>query len=108
MFEFMCAQTPYKMRGLITGYTTFFFILSIALGVVIRRVIEVIYANDKNHLSIACMSTATCLSLIGLILHCILSSWYKMRVRDDQYCVQRVVEEVYDRYLSNAANSRSP
>ncbi len=40
------------------------------------------------------------ISLLGFILYCLLASWYKRRVRDEEYNAQTVVEEVYDRYLS--------
>ena len=40
------------------------------------------------------------ISLLGFILYCLLASWYKRRVRDEDYNAQTVVEEVYDRYLS--------
>ena len=41
--------------------------------------------------------------LIGFILYCFVARWYKVRVRDEEYSPQRVVEEVYDRYLTAAA-----
>ncbi len=40
------------------------------------------------------------ISLLGFILYCLLACWYKRRVRDEEYNSHRVVEEVYDRYLS--------
>ncbi len=42
----------------------------------------------------------TVLSVVGFVVYCLLACWYKMRVRDEEYDVHRVVEEVYDRYLS--------
>ena len=36
-------------------------------------------------------------------MFCVVAHWYKMRVRDEDYSPQRVVEEVYDRYLTDAA-----
>ena len=47
------------------------------------------------------VKTLTC--LIGFLLFCVVARWYKMRVRDEDYSTQRVVEEVYDRYLTAAA-----
>ena len=42
------------------------------------------------------------------ISFCVVAHWYKRRVRDEDYSPQRVVEEVYDRYLTAAAaQSRS-
>ncbi len=40
------------------------------------------------------------MSLLGFILYCVLARWYKRRVRDEDYNAHRVVEEVYDRYLT--------
>ena len=40
---------------------------------------------------------------IGFLLFCVVACWYKIRVRDEDYSTQRVVEEVYDRYLTAAA-----
>ncbi len=37
----------------------------------------------------------SCTSLFGIVLYCLLACWYKRRVRDEEYCTQRVVEEVY-------------
>ena len=48
------------------------------------------------------------LAVVGFLLFCVVARWYKMRVRDEGYSPQRVVEEVYDRYLTAAAaQSRS-
>ena len=43
------------------------------------------------------------LFFIGFLLFCVVVRWYKLRVRDDDFSTQRVVEEVYDRYLTAAA-----
>ena len=45
------------------------------------------------------------LNSIGFILHCVLAHWYKRRVRDQDYPVHRVVEEVYNRYLSHTRST---
>ncbi len=36
------------------------------------------------------------ISLLGFILYCLLARWYKRRVRDEEYNVHRVVEDIYD------------
>ena len=43
--------------------------------------------------------------LIGFLLFCVAACWYKKRVKDDDYSPHRVVEEVYDRYLTAAAEA---
>ena len=96
--EFVCAQAPYNMRGLLTGYISFITTISMSFGVLIFYIFELectIPSCTVIHGSISMF-----LSLVGFILYCVLARWYKMRVRDEDYSPQRVIEEVYDRYLS--------
>ncbi len=81
---FACAQSPYNMRGLLAGFALLLHVSSFFLG--------------EGFFSITVMVAIT---LFGFILYCLLARWYKRRIRDEQYDVHRVVEEVYDRYLSN-------
>ena len=97
LLEFVCAQSPYSMRGLLTGFAVLIIFSIVLLNALVNDIlIEISYA-DIFH-----VSTQTALSLVGFILHCVLAHWYKMRVRDEDYSPHRVVEEVYDRYLSQA------
>ena len=115
LLEFVCAQSPYNMRGLLTGCAVFMMITSLALGTLIQALIYQPYNKDvckktvivrmvTDHRSREVCQRAgiAALSLIGFILYCVLAHWYKRRVRDEDYPVHRVVEEVYDRYLSHA------
>ena len=90
IFEFLCAQSPYNMRGLLTGYMILLFVFAISLNDLMKD----IGTGVKLY-------TSTALSMIGLVLYCLLARWYKRRVRDEDYNAHRVVEEVYDRYLSH-------
>ena len=96
VLEFVCAQSPYNMRGLLTGFATLITFSSISLSSLLKFVIPELQAYSIIHSSIL-----TALSLVGFILHCVLGHWYKRRVRDEDYSPHRVVEEVYDRYLSH-------
>ncbi len=95
LFEFVCAQSPYKMRGLLLGYAVSMYIVSLSIHIAINSAFD-----DRQFTAVAKNSSLTALSLIGFVVHCLLGCWYKMRVRDEEYNVHRVVEEVYDRYLS--------
>ncbi len=97
-FQFVCAQSPYNMRGLLAGYTTFIHTLPILVGIFVYQVIK--YVCTEAYEDVVHTSVAAALSLVGFVLHCLLASWYKRRVRDEDYNAHRVVEEVYDRYLS--------
>ncbi len=101
VIEFVCAQSPYKMRGLLIGCAGICVLPPFFLGRVLNGLFEENIVCKKEYYPViqSCFSAAV--SLIGFILYCFIARWYKMRVRDEDYDVHRVVEEVYDRYLSS-------
>ena len=102
LLEFMCAQSPYNMRGLLLSSVIPIVFFSGAIGSVIGY-----FLQDKICTQSWCLlipfSVKTVLCSIGFLLFCVVAHWYKKRVRDEDYSPQRVVEEVYDRYLTAAA-----
>ena len=99
MLEFVCAQSPYNIRGLLAGCTVLLLVFWFSFGAL---VFWLFYALcDRAYSFTAESSFTTISSLVGFILHCVLAHWYKRRVRDEDYPAHRVVEEVYDRYLSH-------
>ena len=95
ILEFVCAQSPYNMRGLLTGCTFFVTLTSISSGNFMLDTDPIIKMG-----TITRNTVSTGIGLLGFILYCVLARWYKMRVRDENYSPHRVIEEVYDRYLS--------
>ena len=87
MLEFICAQAPYNMRGMFGGWILFTMVCSASLR-----------SLTKISLTLYEINAGIC--LISFVLYCLLARWYKRRVRDEEYNVHRVVEEIYDRYLS--------
>ena len=96
---FACAQSPYNMRGLLAGFAFLLHTSSLGLGELLFSV--AIKLCDKSYNYIIYSSVMVAIILFGFILYCLLARWYKRRVRDEEYNAHRVVEEVYDRYLSN-------
>ena len=96
--EFVCAQAPYNMRGLLTGYITFITVIPTLFGVLILHIFKL--ECTMPSCTVIRTSISMVLSLVGFILYCVLARWYKTRVRDEDYSPHRVIEEVYDRYLS--------
>ncbi len=96
---FACAQSPYNMRGLLAGFAFLLHVSSSALGEVFFSMTIKLCDNCYNY--IIYTSVMVAITLFGFILYCLLARWYKRRVRDEEYNVHRVVEEVYDRYLSH-------
>ena len=102
LLEFMCAQSPYNMRGLLLSSVIPIGILSGAIGFVVGYFLQYKICTQSRCLLIP-FSVKTVLCFIGFLLFCVVAHWYKRRVRDEDYSPQRVVEEVYDRYLTAAA-----
>ena len=105
LLEFMSAQSPYNMRGLLLSSAMYFVISSFGLGSVIGQSSHHSLQSTCKQLwcSLVMISVKSVLCLIGFLLFCVVARWYKRRVRDDDYSTQQVVEEVYDRYLTAAA-----
>ena len=108
VLEFMCAQSPYHMRGLLVSFllplTATSYLVSMRVGVALRHNV----CSTHMQCSLISFSVKIVTCFIGFLLFCVVARWYKMRVRDEDYSPQRVVEEVYDRYLTAAAaQSRS-
>ena len=100
LLELMRAQSPYNMRGLMVS---FIFPLSFLSQIVDIVVSDVILFSAQSLCILISFSVKTLTCFIGFLLFCVVARWYKMRVRDEDYSAQRVVEEVYDRYLTAAA-----
>ena len=104
--EFMCAQSPYNMRGLVVSFILPLTTLSNIVDGKIGDAIEFKLCSAQPWCPLISYSAKTLTCFIGFLLFCVLARWYKLRVRDEEYSPQRVVEEVYDRYLTAAAQSR--
>ena len=96
--ELVCAQAPYSMRGLFSGYIFLVFVTALPVSIMFNFVNTWVGSNTYSVVVIS--SVKFVVTVVGFVLHCFLARWYKRRVRDDGYVVQTVVEEVYDRYLS--------
>ncbi len=85
MLKFVCAQSPYSMRGVLTGYTIFVFFISMALGVLLFTLFYSGSVCDSTveYCHLIHISLSTALSVIGLVLYYFLARWYKWRVRDE-------------------------
>ena len=108
VLEFMCAQSPYHMRGLLVSFVLPLTVTSCIVGASVGVALKHNVCSTHVQCSLISFSVKTVTCLIGFLLFCVMARWYKMRVRDEDYSPQRVVEEVYDRYLTAAAaQSRS-
>ena len=107
LLEFLSAQSPYNMRGLLLSSALPIVLFSNAIGSVVGDFLRYKICTQSWCLLIP-FSVKSVLCFIGFLLFCVVACWYRRRVRDEDYFPQRVVEEVYDRYLTTAAaQSRS-
>jgi peptide/histidine transporter 3/4 len=103
IFEFISAQGPHSMKGLllgiyyfITGFYQFMSSVAIVLFGVLRGVLPISsYVGCLfGYLLLICV-----IGTLGLVLFLVACRWYRCRVREDRPYDQRFVVDVYERYL---------
>jgi peptide/histidine transporter 3/4 len=103
--EFICAQAPYNMKGLLIGLFYTLLIFFIGLGTLLYLVwsnkwFPILHSSTcgiwfyLSTLVLAVVSSA----LLGLVIR-----WYKARERDEITRSQDLVEEVYHKYHEQAS-----
>ena len=95
--EFVCAQAPYSMRGLLSGLVFFTTVLFAVLGEILG--IYLTYDCGTKTCKIIQYSIGAGLSAVGLLLSIVVARRYKLRVRDEGYDLYEVVRDTYYRYL---------
>ena len=99
--ELVCAQSPYNMRGLLSGYVFCTLFLFHCLG----SVVSVAFCHSKN-----CVIGKYCvgagLGILGALLQSCSAVWYKTRERDQQYDLYRHIATTYDTYISQEEAQR--
>ena len=102
LFEFLCAQTPHSMKGLIIG-------LSFASAVGLSQVLANATFTTWTHAWSPPVTYPTCafwfylfiivVTVVGLVMFGIVAKCYKKRERDDVLHEQKFVEDYYNKYI---------
>ena len=102
LFEFLCAQTPYNMKGLIIGLA----VSAVALSHVLSGATVTLWVHAWSQP----VSYPTCafwfhlflilVTVVGLVMFCMVAKWYKKRERNELLHEQRFVEDFYDKYIN--------
>ena len=99
-FEFICAQSPYSMKGLLNGLGWTMYIL--AIGVTAILIIAWSKGWKEPYSTPSCGTLyymfATVVSIAGLVAYIVVAHWYKRREREEPANEQELIESVYDRY----------
>ena len=103
IYEFISAQSPHSMKGLILGMYYFIcgvcqFITSIA--VVPFSISQRLWVlSSRTGCLFGVLLFACVIGMIGLLAFIAAARWYKYRERDDRPYDQRFVIDYYERYL---------
>ena len=96
VLEFICAQSPQNMKGLVIAYIWCIYSFS---SIFVSAIFAIFVTYCSSYCVIVYCSIATSMSIAGFITYCFLASWYKRRIREDNHSPHRWVEEAYGRYL---------
>ena len=100
VYEFICAQAPYNLKGLLIGLAYSVYNIAISLGYTIylawdlgwKKTVTQPSCGFWYYLSIALTAT------LGLVIWCIVAKWYKRRERDEPAYEHTFVVDYYDKY----------
>ena len=102
LLEFVCAQTPYSMKGLVIG-------LSFASALGLSSTLSSITFTTWIHAWSQPVTQPTCafwfylflilVTVVGIGMFCIVAKWYKKRERNELLHQQKFVEDYYDKYI---------
>ena len=95
-FEFICAQAPLRLKGLLIGI----WYASLAVYYLTVRVSELFVTNVVTWEVF--YEVKAFLIFLSLMLFMCVSKWYRYRVRDEVVNEQFLVEEIYERELALA------
>ena len=103
-FEFICAQSPYSMQGLLIGlmysmngiYST----ISVLLILPFRTTFPPTEAHSYHSCGFWFFLTNGTVTLIGIFVCSALVKWYRPRMRDEPCNDRRYVEEYFNKYGS--------
>ncbi len=100
ILEFICAQAPYVLRGMLVGLMYSICLTSFALGSGIYTAWKRVYQeNDPGGPScgIWFYVVATITAILGCVLWCAVAKWYKRRERDEPDMCRIFAENYYSR-----------
>ena len=97
--EFICAQSPQSMKGLLIGFMWF----NAALLSVIAYFVYYLWSMTctRSGCGTAYFSVVALLGVVGFVVYCVVAKRYRHRERDDCPNDQAIIEEVFARRLAN-------
>ncbi len=103
ILEFVCAQAPYSLRGMLVGLVFLAYLFGALLGTGTYFCWQIVYqkidANDPSCNIWFYLFTTAALILVS-VAWCVVSRWYKNRERDEPDRGRVYVENYYDHYCT--------
>ncbi len=101
MLQFVCAQAPYRLRGLLIGLLGSALLLGVIVGAGITTMWRIGYrALDEGTKSASCVvwffAFCTAATILGLVVWVAVAKWYKNRERDEPETYRIFIENYYD------------
>ena len=99
--EFVCAQSPYNLRGLLLGLVWSVFLGSASLGFGVYMAWRIGYQKEGANspsCSVWFYLFTTVATTLGCVVWCVMAKRYKKRERDEPERYRIFIEDYYDRY----------
>ena len=93
VLEFLCAQAPRSLQGLLIGFWYAMF----SIRYLVMRSLDYVITSPEGVLIYQVVRTG--LVLLSLVMYVCVSHGYQYRIRDWVVNVQRLVEDVYQRWI---------
>ena len=101
LYEFICAQTPYNMKGLIIGllYSVNSLVQALTGATLLTWVHAWLQPPTYPTCAFWFYLFVILVTVVCLVIFCIVAKWYKKRERNELLHEQRFVEDFYDKYI---------
>ncbi len=101
MLNFVCAQAPYRLRGLLIGLLCSALLFAVIVGAGITSIWRAGYqTQDVGTSSASCgvwlYVFCTAATILGLVVWVAVAKWYKNRERDEPETYRIFIENYYD------------
>lgn len=108
IFEFLCSQAPFGMKGMLIGLFWFLRAILIDVGSVLSIMIHNLHPEGPSKLSCTSwfMLILGVILVSGFVLYALLAHWYVKRVRDDELNLRTAIEEHFEQQLISEAKHK--
>ena len=102
ILEFICAQSPYSMKGLLIGMTYFLGTISITLSLGFMKVFQILTKTSGERCGTWFYLSNICVTFVSICILVIIMKFYKFRKRDETLSNdQMFAVDYFSKYLSS-------